>query len=137
MDNAIHFVEGLHTTVLWREGRFQVEMVTCAPGTKIPPHSHPNVDSFEVNLNGGVDFFIDGRRTIPLSVLNRRNGDHCQWYGLAVRVLPGVQHWAEFGPNGGTFLSVQHWPEGIPMTAVGFDWDGEMTMGDRHSSRIT
>lgn len=118
---VVHFVDGVHTKaqslVIWREGRFQVEQVACEPGLVIPPHSHPNVDSFEVHLNGGVDFVIEGRRPIPRSLLGKRD-----WYGMAVRVRPGVVHWAETGPEGGAFLSIQEWPEGIEMSAVGHDW---------------
>ncbi len=134
MDKALHIVEGLHAVVLWRQERFQVELISCSSGIVIPPHSHPNVDSYEVNLNGAVDFFIGDRRTIPLSVLNRQEGIHCAWYGLAVRVRPGVIHRADFGAEGGVFMSIQHWPEGLEMASVGCDWDGNKTMGPTHST---
>lgn len=133
MDNSLHFVDGLHALVLWREGRFQVELITVSPGVNIPPHAHPNVDSFEVNLNGGVNFFIENQRTMSGALLSRRQGDYAAFYGQPMRVRPGVLHWAEFSPTGGVFMSIQHWPEGINMESVGCDWNGEKTMGEKHS----
>lgn len=135
-DRAIDTVEGLHGIVLYREGRFQVQMLICAPNVKIPPHTHPNVDSYEVSLDGGIDFIIDGRRTIPLKVLDRRAGDASAWRGFAVRVRPGVLHWANVGSQGGAFLSIQYWPHGLEMTSVGHDWDGAATMGPKHSKEL-
>lgn len=134
-DRAVDAVEGLHGIVMWREGRFQAQCLICAPNTIIPPHAHPNVDSYEVHIDGGVDFFVGERRVIPLRVLGRRQGDSSAWYGWAVRVRPGVVHRAEVGPHGGAFLSIQHWPEGIPMSSVGHDWAGA-TMGPRHSAQV-
>jgi hypothetical protein len=135
-DRAIHAVEGLHGVVLYRAGRFQVQLLVCAPNVKIPPHAHPNVDSYEVSLDGGIDFVIAGRRTIPLKVLARRMGGVSAWSGFAVRVRPGVVHWANVGPEGGAFMSIQHWPEGMDMSSVGHDWDGEATMGPKHSEDL-
>lgn len=135
-DSTIQAVEGIHGVVMWREGRFQVQCFICAPNTVIPTHAHPNVDSYEVHLDGGVDFFLGERLVIPRRVADRREGDHSAWYGWAVRVRPGALHRAEIGPEGGAFLSIQHWPEPLPMTSVGHDWDGE-TMGPRHTAEVT
>ena len=52
LDNSIHFVENLTSTCIYRHEQFQVEFVTVKPNTYIPPHTHPNVDSYEVALKG-------------------------------------------------------------------------------------
>lgn len=109
-------------------------MFVCPPNTHIPPHRHPTVDSYEVHLTPSVDFLVAGRRTIPLRALTRRDGNSSAFYGMAVRVRPGVEHEAFIGPEGGAFLSIQEWTAAEP-TSVGNDWQGE-TMGPIHRSRV-
>lgn len=135
VDAGIQTVEGVHGLVIWREGRFQVQLFICAPNVVIPCHSHPNVDSYEVVTDGLVDFVIDGERVVHTEGLKRRKGDHSAWFGIAARVRPGAKHGGFVGPNGGSFMSIQHWPEGIPMSSVGHDWVGE-TMGPRHDAEV-
>ena len=48
LNRSLHFVEGLTSLCIYRHGQFQVELVTVTPNTYIPPHTHPNVDSYEV-----------------------------------------------------------------------------------------
>ena len=54
-----------------------------------------------------------------------------------VRVLPESEHSAKAGPEGGCFLSVQQWLNGVEPSAVGMDWKGGSSMGDGHDSQIT
>ena len=56
---------------------------------------------------------------------------------LFVRVLPNDEHAAKAGPNGGCFLSVQQWKNGVKPSAVGMDWKGGSSMGDSHNTQIT
>ena len=56
---------------------------------------------------------------------------------LFVRVPPDDEHSAQAGPNGGCFLSVQHWLNGVEPSAVGMDWKGGSSMGDSHNNQIT
>ena len=50
---------------IYRHEPFQVELVTVKPGTYIPPHTHPNVDSYEVALRG-IEFYSGGKTTLPM-----------------------------------------------------------------------
>ena len=63
LDRSIHFVENLTSTCIYRHEPFQVEFVTVKPNTYIPPHTHPNVDSYEVALRG-IEFYSDGKTVL-------------------------------------------------------------------------
>ena len=56
---------------------------------------------------------------------------------MVVRILPETEHAAKAGPEGGCFLSVQQWLNGVEPTAVGMDWKGGSCMGDIHDTQIT
>lgn len=119
-------VEGLHTLVVYRGRETQVELVVVAPNVTIPPHSHPNVDSYEVYVGGDVMFYLEGQPMRP---------QHKPFKEF-VRVLPGQVHAAQIGPRGGSFLSIQHWQNGVTPTAVGLDWADGRTMGPSHEKQM-
>ena len=138
LDNSIHFVENLTSTCIYRYEQFQVEFVTVKPNTYIPPHTHPNVDSYEIALKG-MEFYSNGGTTLPMwySDTPAPNSNLSLAHYLFVRVPPNDEHSAKAGPNGGCFLSVQHWLNGIEPSAVGMDWKGGSSMGDSHDTQIT
>jgi len=49
-----------------------------------------------------------------------------------MRVKPGDWHGAIASKNGGAFISIQHWLNGVKPTHIGADWQGT-TMGDKHT----
>lgn len=133
---GVHFVDGLTATVIYRREPFQVELVTCSPNLELPEHTHPNVDSFEVYLSGELLFSLDGKQVVPDDAAKAVNWDGIHpLIGKAIRVLPGAPHGLRVGPNGGTFLSVQHWLNGKPLSTVGDDWEGD-SMGPLHGARL-
>ena len=105
--NAIVQEGDLSGVVLYRKGQFQVELFIVKPNVTIVQHVHPNVDSYEVNLTGDIDFYCDG-------VLHTS--------GKPVRVKTNSWHGGYFGPQGGSFLSIQKWLNGIEPDFVGNDW---------------
>jgi len=138
LDRSIHFVENLTSTCIYRHEPFQVEFVTVKPDTYIPPHTHPNVDSYEVALRG-IEFYSDGKTVLPMWFANQKdpNSNLSIAHYNVVRVLPESEHSAKAGPEGGCFLSVQQWLNGVEPSAVGMDWKGGSSMGDGHDSQIT
>jgi quercetin dioxygenase-like cupin family protein len=93
--------------VLYRNGQFQVELFIVQPNVEIVQHIHPNVDSYEVHLAGDINFYCDG-------ILYND--------GKPVRVTTNAWHGGFFGPQGGSFLSVQKWINGVSPKFVGDDW---------------
>ena len=138
LDRSIHFVENLTSTCIYRHEPFQVEFVTVKPNTYIPPHTHPNVDSYEVALRG-IEFYSDNKTVLPMWFANQKdpNSNLSIAHYNVVRVLPSSEHSAKAGPEGGCFLSVQQWLNGVEPSAVGMDWKGGSSMGDGHDSQIT
>ena len=138
LNKSIHFVDGLTSLCIYRHEPFQVEFVTVKPGTYIPPHTHPNVDSYEVALRG-IEFYSDGKTVLPMWFANQKAPDcnlSIAHYNV-VRVLPESEHSAKAGREGGCFLSVQQWLNGVEPSAVGMDWKGGSSMGEGHDSQIT
>ena len=71
LHRSIHFVENLTSLCIYRDKQFQVELVTVKPNTYIPPHTHPNVDSYEVALRG-IEFYSDGKTVLPMWFANQK-----------------------------------------------------------------
>jgi len=138
MDDAVHFVENVVGTTIYRHGQFQVQLFTATPNTVIPEHLHPNVDSYEVALTG-MGFTLEGKTVLPMFAADTKchDSDLSIAHYSVVRVLPESLHGALAGPKGGAFMSVQHWLNGVKPTSVGNDWNGEATMGDSHTEQVT
>jgi hypothetical protein len=134
-ERGVHFQDGLTATVIFRQGRFQVELVSCAPGMEIPDHVHPNVDSFEIYMGGGIMFRLNGELLIRKAHAMQKtwHGGH-PLAGTRIRVKPDAPHGAAIGPEGGVFLSIQHWLDREP-TTVGDDWRGDY-LGPTHEKRL-
>jgi quercetin dioxygenase-like cupin family protein len=97
-------------TVLYRKDEYQVQLFVLKPNSIIEPHIHPNVDSYEVYVNGDAKLMREGRYFEPKE------------YGAFIRVKPSTWHGGEFGPRGCSFLSVQRWLNGVSPTTIGDDW---------------
>lgn len=119
----VKFFDGVASAVIYKKGKFQVQIFICAPNVYITPHSHPTVESYEVHLDGGIDFRIEGKSVIPKKVLNRSDNGQSIWCGQAVRLNKGVVHDAFVGSDGGTFLSIQEWPDEPEL--ISDDWEGQ------------
>lgn len=129
---GVSFIDGVHGAVLYREGDKQVQLFICAPGTEIPDHCHPNVDSYEVAM-WGMEFRHRGHVLMPFS---KQEDWPFQRNGYVIRVLPSDRHGATAGPDGGCFLSIQHWRNGIQPTSVAEDWDGDQPLGEIHARQL-
>ena len=133
---AVHKVEDVTSVIWYRDKEFQVQLFVVPGGTVIPEHTHPNVDSYEVLLGGQIEFSHLGKWTATKDfnrgptelglVANR---------GVYQRVKPSDVHGAVAGPDGGVFMSVQHWLNGVEPHCVAADYDG-ITMGQHHLDTV-
>ena len=108
--------------VLYRKAPYQVELFIVKPNSIIKQHIHPNVDSYEVNLSGNVVFECDGIKHSDCT---------------PVRVKPESWHGGSFGTQGGSFLSVQKWLNGVEPTFVGDDWKAHDGSVNYNASTLT
>jgi quercetin dioxygenase-like cupin family protein len=109
-ESSLHCVGIIYGVVLYRQGPYQVQLFILPPNSVIEPHTHPNVDSFEVFIGGDIEFSL-GDETFDKNTI-----------GDSIRVAPTAWHGGKFGPNGGCFLSIQKWLNGVAPTSVGHDW---------------
>lgn len=133
----IRYIEGVTSVCLYRCAPFQVEMFIAPPHCIVPEHTHPNVDSIEVPVGGGIHFSLHGKYVAgedavkedggPLGTLLNR--------GKWTRVRPDSVHGGWADENGGVFLSVQHWLNGVKPHSVALDYSGAV-MGPNHLSQV-
>ena len=132
---SIHFVEGANTITMYRVGNKQAQMILMDPDVEIPEHVHPNVDSYEVALNG-MTFTHSGQELVNYETDNEvTEAGLYMNHGMCVRVKPDDVHGGNSSPNGAVFISVQHWLNDVPPTSVERDWSGS-TLGDTHTGSI-
>ena len=118
-DQNIYNVDGFHSYVQYRNRDFQVQVFLFPPFAVAPEHTHPNVHSYEVGLSGDLWFSHGGKWIHP-----KHPAFHFYRRNRCIRVNNVDLHGASVGPNGGMFLSVQQWLNGVPPTCVGKDYEG-------------
>jgi hypothetical protein len=107
------------SVVLFREGAYQVELITFGPNTTIPRHRHDHIDSIEVMVSGALDLWVDDVQCVfersprPQTGMNRDV--------LKFVPIPSDAYHHGRTVGGGSFLSVQRW-KGMSPTHVGIEW---------------
>lgn len=139
--NGQSFIEGIHGVVLFREKPFQVQLFIVEPNFIIPEHKHPNVDSYEVFLNG-MKFTHNENLADSGLILDFESGmipdvrGVSTLRGACIRVQPEELHGGQASPSGGSFISIQEWLNNIEPSSVENDWEGE-AIGELHRKHIT
>lgn len=133
---SVHKVEDITSVIWYRDEEFQVQLFIVPGNVIIPEHTHPNVDSFEVYVGGQVRFSHKGKWLISEEDLKTpTNIGTSIRRGVSWRVKPEDIHGAMTGPEGGVFMSVQHWLNGVKPHCVAADYSG-VVMGDHHLSTV-
>jgi hypothetical protein len=118
------------TAVVWyRSDQFQVEMFIAPPNYIIPEHTHPNVESYEMYLGGDICFSHSKYWVAESDLIKFPNSNDKK--GALIKVRTNDSHGGVFGANGGVFMSIQHWLNGVKPHSVALDYDG-VVMGDDH-----
>lgn len=133
--NPVFHTDNAMSLCLYREGRFQVELYITEAGATSPPHTHPGVESAFVYLAGNIQFNLEGRDNPDASQWQhaRADGAHVL-FGKTVSSPDGIPHWLKIGPEGGAFLSFEHWKDKDP-SSVTVNWDGEY-VGQEHIKTV-
>jgi quercetin dioxygenase-like cupin family protein len=125
---------------LFRHGRFQVELYITKPNAIVPPHTHPGIDSCFTYITGNLKINLANQEKSIYDVKQNQTskmfGSHevHTLFGSTVSSPPGVPHWLDVGPEGGAFLSFEHWKEQDP-TSVTIVWEGE-PVGECHEKLL-
>lgn len=120
-EDAVRMLENSTEVVLYRDAPYQVELITLRKGSRIPSHSHPNIDTYEVILSAGDQATaVVGRR--------RHGGPRSSPRDRIMKIVPipnGVPHSAIPGAQQDiALLSIQYWHHGIAPTFITDDWVG-------------
>jgi len=119
--------------VLYRCGQFQVEKFTVPPYYTIPEHTHPNVESYEMYISGDIAFSHSGLWVTEDNLIKLpKSADNV---GALIKVRTTDKHGGCFGGQGGVFISIQHWLNGVSPHSVALDYTG-IVMGSDHMSDI-
>jgi hypothetical protein len=111
--------------VLARDPPYQAELFLVTPNSSLVSHSHPNVDSFEVYVTGDVHFDVNGKAVETVERVESLAEDGASFLnGAWFRIRSGMPHGGRSGKNGGAFISIQKWKNGVEPTSVVEDWDG-------------
>lgn len=131
-DNIL-LLDGGTMVVLYREGQFQVEMVTGPPNFQIPEHTHDDVDSYEVCLSGSLELYANG---IQAGFIRTPRSDGIsRSFAQFVPISSSCVHGGRAGPEGACFLSIQRWRDGVKPTHVALNWNGK-SFGDQHKKAL-
>lgn len=107
-------------TIICRIPPYQVEAIAFRPGHVVPPHKHPNLDSYDFHVAGSGSIRLAGRDLPPRAPLDGTEGPAALLRGR-VPVLRGVVHSGKAGPAGASFYSLQRWHV-WPMGFITDDW---------------
>ena len=112
--------------IVHRVPPFQVELVNWGPNVVVPAHRHPNIDAFEVFVDGGLFLAVGATEKITNAFIRR--GKIMPESRLRefppMRVCQKDWHGGKAGEHGASFWSIQEWSAGSKMTAARLDWEG-------------
>lgn len=125
---GVHYFGDLMSVILFRDDEFQAELFIVRPGAteRCGEHGHPDVDSMEVAISGELYFTLEGQLVCPRRSSRQIASDgSLEKYLHRVRVYPNQSHTAFVGKDGGCFLSLQRWLNGVKPSSIGLNWSGE------------
>jgi hypothetical protein len=94
---------------LYRDDVYQVELCFVKPDTVIPAHTHPDADTIEVGVFGGVRLFVND--VDPFAEFDdEKLAKFTRMRGL--RINSSDVHGGKVSPMGAAFLSIQRWKHG-------------------------
>ena len=126
------------SAIVFREGRYQVELYLLAPNWETPNHGHPGIDYRIVFLNG----------TFGGTKNSEYVNDSAEWADKAnpdgTNILFGLSfdfgsddfHHVKVGQKGGLIAITQKWEEGLKMSSQSVQYIGD-PIGPHHQTRIS
>ena len=106
---------------LYRDARFQVQLWTFPPNSRVSDHAHPGVDTWLVRVNGKFRLRKNG------AYLSPADAERTTWRGMRTwmtRIGPDDVHGVEIGEAGGSFLSITERIDGAEPVSVHMAWEG-------------
>lgn len=110
--------------IMLRKPPFQAELILWGPGKIVPAHCHPNIDAVGYHVNGDMTMIAGATEADTNEKLRRAKIWPAKACKRPFRSRPGEWHGGKTGFTGCSFWSLQHWVNGVEMTAASRDWVG-------------
>lgn len=133
----VYVTDYTHSTIIFREDRYQVELYLMSPNWETPSHSHPGVEHKIIFINGTISGTRNGKIVDDSSIwhnLAKEDGT-CVIMGNYTDFDPEDWHSVKLGDKGGFVLVTQKWEEGLKMTSQSVHYVGE-PIGPEHEKYI-
>jgi len=117
--SEVYRTENATSIIMFRQGRYQVELYVNDPLSIVSEHAHPDMDLI----------------IIPVGRMYENGWSHA-WGRTSELLKAGDTHDGNFNnPKGTVFLTFEHWKEGVEMTSASANWSGP-TVGTQHDALI-
>ena len=118
--DPIYITDHSHSTIIFRQDRFQVELTYCRPNWTTTDFSSPGIDQRILFLNGDLSGKKNGQLVFDTaSVADKKNSDGTSiLYNRIFKPSSQDIDVFEVGNKGACFMLLQYWEPGIPMTSI-------------------
>jgi len=113
--DALCFLPGLHSVVLFRQDQFQVELFTTEPNQAVHRHRHPLTEMYQYTLSGDLSAMVN--------MTHVSEEEHS--FMNEMHISPDLWHKAYSGKRGASYLSIQKWLHGTPPTFLVNSWQDQ------------
>jgi len=118
--DPIYRTEISYSTVIYRNGRFQVELFYLRPGCSTTTLESPGIDQCIIFLNGQITAYKDGKiihDSTAIYETANEDGTSILFNQIFKLGNESIDH-VDYGPKGASIMSIQHWDDGIEMTSM-------------------
>lgn len=136
-EEPVFVTDHSHSAIVYREGRYQVELYLMGPNWQTPNHSHPGVEHRIIFINGTISGTKNGELVNDSEPWFDKVKDDgtCVASGFHTDFDASDWHSVKIGHMGGILIITQHWEEGITMTSQSVHYIGE-PIGPEHAKYI-
>jgi len=136
--DSVYITDHSLSCIVFREGRYQVELYMLAPNWSTPNHGHPGIEYKIILLNGTIggtknlEYVND---SAPWAEQAKPDGTNVL-FGLTLDFTSDDYHQVNVGPKGGLIAITQRWDEGLKMSSQSVQYVGD-PIGPQHETRIS
>jgi hypothetical protein len=135
--DPIYVTDHTLSSIIFREGRYQVELYLLAPNWITPNHGHPGINHRIIFLNGTVGGSKNGTfLNDSFEWCDNAREDGCNiLFGFVNDFTGDDYHQVYTGHRGGLVAITQEWDEGLIMSSQSVQYIGE-SIGPEHEHRV-
>lgn len=137
-EDPIYLTDHSYSAIVFREGRYQVELYMLGPDWSTPVHSHPGIEHDIIFLNGTVYGYKDGEKledAMAYTDIANPDGTNIA-FGQYHKFDGKSTHIVGTGHKGGLVAVTQKWDDGIKMSSQSVHYVGA-PIGPEHSKYIS